>query len=204
MTTTTEAPQTEEVRTPTQAPAPEQPRRSRRKLLLIGLAALVVAVALFFAIKALTGGDDPQTVKAGPADSPFRLSVPKGWRNLSEQELGALPGKPAAVIRREDGKGFVVVRREGRPPKSFQSFTKDLDKEFEKRVPDFQKRTTRTLKIKAGEAFFYSYIRKRAGTVHSVVLVPAQKGSYVLNTVAKGGEDEVAKELGRLIVSFDS
>ena len=107
-------------------------------------------------------------------------------------------------MRREDGKGFLVIRREGKPPASIEAFTKDLDKEFAKRLPDFQKRTTRSLKIRAGQAYFYSYIRKRKGTVHSVVLVPAAKGSYVLNTVARGGEEDVARELGRMIVSFDA
>ena len=182
--------------------SPPQRRRRWPKRLLIAGVGLAVAVAAALLILALVGGGEERL--KGSSDDTFNLSLPKGWRALSQEELGELPGKPAAVVRREDGKGFLVIRREGRPPQSIQDFSKDLDKEFQKRIPDFQKRTTRTLKIRAGRAFFYSYIRRKKGTVHSVVLAPAPRGSYVLNTVARGGEDDVARELGKMIVSFDS
>ena len=198
MTTTIAPP---ENHTPAPA-APPEPRRPWRKRLLIAGAALAVAIAAVVLALALTGGGDGRL--KGSSDDTFNLSVPEGWRALSQEELATLPGKPAAVVRREDGKGFLVIRREGKPPASIEQFSKQLDGEFQKRVPDFQKRTTRTLKIRAGRAFFYSYIRRKKGTVHGVVLAPAPKGSYVLNTVARGGEDEVARDLGKMIVSFDS
>ncbi len=200
MTTTIEPPNAD-----MQAAAASPPPRRRRvsRLAIVGaLATLVVAIGAFFLVRALAGGGE-DTVKGSSAHT-YNLSVPDGWKALGEDELAALPGKPAGVVRREDGKGFLVIRREGRPPQSIQDFSKELDREFRKRVPDFQKRTTRSLKIRAGQAFFYSYIRRKKGTVHSVVLVPAPRGSYVLNTVASGGEDDVARELGKMIVSFDS
>jgi hypothetical protein len=205
MTTTIEPPQQAPAPAPQAAPAPpapEQPAgRNLKKIGLIAAAVLAVALLAFFGVRALTGG--PDTVSGGSASAPFKVAVPEGWKALPSDKLASMPGKPLGVIQREDGTGFLVVRQDGKAPKSFDAFTKDLDKEFKKRVPDFQKRSTRTLKIKAGGAFFYSYIRKNAGTVHSVVLIPGPKGSYVLNTVAKGGEDQVAKELGRMIVNFD-
>ena len=201
MTTTPEAPPAENRMASAPAEASPEPRRRLRKRLVIGGVALLVAAAVAVLAVVLLGGDD-QTLKGTSGDT-FHLAVPDGWRALSNEELTTLPGKPAAVVRRDDGKGFLVIRREGRPPKSMQDFAKQLDGEFQKRIPDFQKRTTRSLKIRAGDAFFYSYIRKRKGTVHSVVLVPGPKGSYVLNTVAAGGEDQVAKDLGRMIVSFN-
>ena len=186
---------------PATAERPAQPRRRLRRRLLIAGVALILAAAVAVLAVLLLGGED-KTLKGTSGDT-FHLAVPEGWRALSTEELAALPGKAAAVVRRDDGKGFLVIRREGRPPQSMQDFAKQLDGEFEKRIPDFQKRTTRSLKIRAGDAFFYSYIRKKKGTVHSVVLVPGPKGSYVLNTVAAGGEDQVAKDLGRMIVSFN-
>ena len=197
--TTTIAPPENQMQ-PLESP-PQRRRRWPKRLLIAGIG-LAVAVAAALLILALVGGGEERL--KGSSHDTFHLSLPKGWRARSQEELGELRGKPAAVVRREDGKGFLVIRREGRPPQSIQDFSKDLDKEFQKRIPDFQKRTTRTLKIRAGRAFFYSYIRRKKGTVHSVVLAPAPRGSYVLNTVARGGEDDVARELGKMIVSFDS
>ena len=201
--TTTESPNLESQDRAEPYAAASKPRRrpGRRLLALAGAAVLVVALAAFLLIGTLGGGDE---ALKGSSGETFNLTLPRGWRALSQEELATLPGKPVGVVRREDGKGFLVIRREGRPPGSIKTFSKQLDAEFKKRLPDFQKRTTRSLKIRAGRAFFYSYIRRRKGTVHSVVVAPAPKGSYVLNTVAKGGEEDVARQLGRMIVSFDS
>ena len=101
------------------------------------------------------------------------------------KELDKLPGSPLAVVRRKDGKGLVVLRREGRAPKSFSAFSADLTKALDKRIPDFQKRSSKMIEISAGKAFFFSYIRKTKGTVHTVVVVPDGRRSYVLNTVSQ-------------------
>ena len=178
-------------------------RRSRwkRRRLLVALAAVLAALAAAgLGARAVLGG--VETVEGGRGEDTFEVVVPDGWRALSGDELAAQPGRPEAVIRREDGTGFFVVRRAGKAAASLDSFAKDLDEEFAKRIPDFERRSTRKLKIKAGDAFFYSYIRKRAGTVHSVVLVPGPNGSYIINTVAKGGHDQAARQLGGMIVNF--
>ena len=206
MTTTIEPPAEQPERASPSPPVPS-PRRARpRKDLLIGAGALFVLVvaAIVYALTGTVSGDEQPRAVAGPANAPFRVNVPNSWRTFTQAELSALPGDPIAVMRRKDGKGFMVVRQEGKSPKSFESFTSELDCELERKLPDFQKRTGRTLQIKAGPAFFYSYIRKRGGTVHTVVVVPAGNRSYALNTVAQGGEDDVAKEIGRMIVSFDT
>jgi hypothetical protein len=38
--------------------------------------------------------------------------------------------------------------------------------------------------------------------VHAVVIVPAGKRSYALNSVSRGGADDVAREVARIILSF--
>ena len=58
------------------------------------------------------------------------------------------------------------------------------------------------IEIGAGKAFFFSYIRKTKGTVHTVVVVPDGKRSYVLNTVSRGGAENVARQVARIILSF--
>jgi hypothetical protein len=185
-----------------------QLRKSRRLVgkrnvaLLVGL--VVIVVAAFLVIKSLGGDDEGKRGQLkGSSRDAFTLSYPASWRPLGKQELRALAGRPLAVLRRKDGKGFVVVRREKRAPKDFSVFSSDLTSALEKRVPDFQKRSSRVVKIRAGTAFLYSYIRKRRGTVHTVVIVPAGKRSYALNTVSRGGSEDVARQVARIILSFD-
>jgi hypothetical protein len=58
------------------------------------------------------------------------------------------------------------------------------------------------VKTAGGNAFFYSYIRKKKGTVHTVVVVPDGDRSYALNTVSKGGQEKTAREIANMILSF--
>ena len=183
--------------------APPERRRRPSPRLALGGGLLAVAILATVLVFSLTGGDDRTTV-TGPAGSDYRVLLPDAWRSLPGSELSNLPGQPLGVLRREGGKGLVVIRREGRPPASFKAFARELDREFQHRLPDFQRSSVRALRIGAGRAWFYSYIRTRSGTAHSVVLVPADGGSYVLNTVARGGEQAVAKEIGRMIISFEA
>jgi hypothetical protein len=96
-----------------------------------------------------------------------------------------------------------VLRREGRAPKSFNAFSTDLSRALGKRIPDFQILSSRIVTLPAGKAFFYSFIRQRKGTVHTVVLVPAGNHSYALDTVSRGGSEDVAREVARIMLSFD-
>ena len=130
--------------------APHQPTQSRRrggKILLAALALpLVIAAALFFFVLKDDGGSsgaESGTVSGSKEDA-FRMSYPKNWKPLAKDDLNSLPGKPLAVLRRNDGKGFVVVRREqGRPPAKVEALLADLGKELRKRVPDFKERSTK-------------------------------------------------------------
>jgi hypothetical protein len=184
----------------------EQAAPGRRKLrVLSALAATALAVlAVVLGVKAFTEDDAGRTgrLEVSGSDS-FTLDYPSRWQPLSGEELGALPGRPLAVLRRKDGEGFVVVRRQKRAPRDFNVFSADLTRALDKRVPDFQRQSSRTIRVGAGKAFFYSYIRRRKGTVHTVVLVPAGERSYVLNTISPGGAEDVAREVARIILSFD-
>jgi hypothetical protein len=188
---------------PQTSPASPERRRRPSPRLALGGAMLALATLATVLVLSLVSGDDRATV-TGPAGDDYRVLLPDRWRSVPKEKLTNLPGRPLGMLRRDDGRGLVVIRREGRPPASFSVFAKELDREFERRLPDFQRRSVRALRIDAGRAWFYSYIRTRSGTAHSVVLVPADGGSYVLNTVARGGEQAVAKEIGRMIISFEA
>jgi hypothetical protein len=191
------------------APTPPPARRRDSKALLIGAAVSLFVVAALVSFLLTRGDSGEGKARAGAgvsgsARTSYTISKDANWQWLTGKALAEQPGEPLSVMRRKDGTGLLVVRGEGRAPESLRNFTKQLDREFERRIPDFQKRSARTLRIEAGEAFVYSYIRERRGTVHSVVLVPAGARSYVLDSVVQGGEADTAKELGRMIVSFDA
>ena len=184
---------------------PSRPRFGGGKILLAALALpLVIAAALFFVLKDDGSSSGGAGTVSGSEEDAFRMSYPKNWKPLAKDDLDSLPGKPLAVLRRNDGKGFVVVRREqGQPPASVNKLSSDLGKELRRRVPDFKSRSTKQVKIRGGSAVFTSYIRKKTGTVHSIVIVPAGKKTFTLNTVSRGGANDVAREIGRMILSFD-
>jgi hypothetical protein len=178
-------------------------RTVKVRSLLVAGGLVLLAFVLFLAVRALFGDDDGSSKNrlTGSKDS-YSLSYPSSWRPVSGKDLAKLPGSPLAVVRRNDGKGFLVVRKEGRSPKNLSAFSGDLTKALDQRVPDFQKRSAKVIKINGHNAFFYSYIRKSKGTVHTVVLVPNGKTSYVLNTVSRGGSEDVARQVARIILSF--
>ena len=195
--------------TPTQAPppSPEKPKGRLRGKLLMAAAIVLALAAVGGAIFLATGGGGGDSEKGGTVsgskENAFTIAYPGSWRPLAKDELNALPGKPLAVIRRKDGKGFVVIRCEGGRTQNFNQLSAGLDKELKKRVPDFKKRSSKTVKIKAGNALFTTYIRKKTGTVHSVVVIPSGNRTFTLNTVSRGGSNDVAREIGRMILSFN-
>lgn len=180
------------------------PGRGKWRVLSAVAAVALAVLAVVLGVKAFTddGGGKSGQLEVSGSDS-FKLNYPSRWQPLSGEELEALPGRPLAVLRRKDGEGFVVVRRQKRAPRDFRSFSTDLTRALDKRVPDFQRQSSRTIRVRAGSAFFFSYIRKRKGTVHTVVLVPAGERSYALNTISPGGAEDVAREVARIILSFD-
>ena len=159
----------------------------RRSFLLLG--ALLLALPSWYSPSpsSSVGTRARAESSRAPRRTPSRSATRSPGGPLSSEELDKLPGSPLAVVRRKDGKGFVVLRQRGARPKSFNAFSGDLSKALDKRVPDFQKRSSKVIEISAGKAFFFSYIRKTKGTVHTVVVVPDGKRSYVLNTVSRGG-----------------
>ena len=109
--------------------APDLAAVPRRRRILIPIAVVAALVAAFLVFMAVTGSDDEKSQVKGTSALPFSLKYPDGWTSVPKDELATLPGKPLAVIRQKEGKGFVVLRAEGRAPKSFGTFATDLSKE---------------------------------------------------------------------------
>jgi hypothetical protein len=195
---------------PPRPPAPPHQPFLRSRAALIGGVVLALAAAVAAVLIFTGGGSDKKggTVSSSStskADA-FKISYPDSWTPLSKSKLQSLPGHPLAVIKRKDGKGLVVVRREqGAPPRDLKTLGTTLGKQLKKRIPDLKLRSQKVVKLKTGPALFTSYIRKKTGTVQSVVVVPASgKRVFTLNTVSRGGANDVARETGRMILSFDA
>jgi hypothetical protein len=195
---------------PPERPAPQRPSflRSRAALILgiaLAVVAAVAAVLIFSGGGSDKSGGTASSSSSSKADA-FKINYPDSWTPLPKDKLKALPGQPLSVIKRKDGKGLVVVRREqGAPPGNLKSLGASLGTQLKKRIPDLKLRSQKVVKLKTGPALFTSYIRKKTGTVQSVIVVPAPgKRVFTLNTVSRGGANDVARETGRMILSFDA
>ena len=175
----------------------------RGRWITAAVAGIAVAVAAFFIVRALTENDNEAgTLKSASAG--FTLDYPAGWKPVSKEQLARLPGPPLAMLRQTDRRGILIVNRQARPTRDFGKVSAQLDRQLRKRLPDFKKVSSHTVGIKAGQAFLYSYIRERRGTVHTTVVVPAGSRGYNLNAVVVAGAPEVARQVGAIIRSFDT
>ena len=192
---------------PAAAPLPEPETRFSFLRGWVGLALLgLLAVGVIIAAVALfTGGSNSNGgTLSGSKDDAFNISYPKTWSPLASDKVASLPGHPLAVLRRNDGQGVVVVRREqGTPPADLNKLGADLGQQLKRRVPGLKLHTQKLIKIRSGTALFTSYTTK-TGRVQSVVVVPAGKRTFSINTVSRGGADNVAREIGKMILSFDA
>ena len=178
-------------------------RRIPRRLVVLVASALVIAVGAFLLINAL-GGDDEETESVtGVSGDELSLEVPDGWTRLSGDELESLPGDPLAVFRREDGEGLVIVNAQRGRAGKFTLVARQLDRRLERRIPDFRKVRSRTVRVEAGTALLYSYARRRRGTAHTLIVVPAGDHSYTINAAVPAGSQEAAQQAGKIIFSFD-
>jgi hypothetical protein len=171
---------------------------------LAGLLAVGVAVGL---VALLTGGGSSGnggTLSSSSKENAFNISYPKTWSPLPTDKVASLPGQPLAVLRRNDGQGVVVIRREaGAPPADLNKLGADLGQQLKRRVPGLKLHTSKLVKIRSGTALYTSYITKQ-GRVQSIVVVPAGKRTFSINTISGGGADNVAREIGKMILSFDA
>ena len=176
---------------------------------LTGLVLLAAAVALVL----LLGGDDDESgsdtlntitvdepAPGAPAATPFTLSYPDSWSEVSKEEIGSAAGDTVAILRREGRSGVLVVAQRQTPDNlDLEQLGEKLGKQIKQGIPDAREVAARPTRLPAGDAFVYSFVRERAGTVHSVVVVPSGGVTYVLNSVIPAGDNEAAQEAGEIV-----
>jgi hypothetical protein len=178
---------------------------SRRRPLLIALLAALAGAAITAGLLVGLGGDSPSKHKGaielrGPG---FALAYPAGWKATPAKELAAVKGHPAAIVRRGDGKGVVVVRRKGAPrDQSLRSLTRDLTSDLRHRFSDFRFVSARLTRVRGGTAFLYTFVRTQQKTAQSIALVKVGKANYTLDAVASAGDARSAQEVVAIVRSF--
>jgi hypothetical protein len=166
----------------------------------------VLAVIAFVVVKLLSGGDDAKNttpVLKGSPQAPFRIQYPRTWKPLNDSQLATLPGDPAAVLRRTDGRGTFVVTV--RPPveSPLDKLPRGLKARLSSQFPDFQEIGAKIVSLHGTRALIYTFARTKTGTAQSLVVVPSGNHSFTLNAVVPARSPDSAREVGAMIASFD-
>ena len=174
--------------------APRAPRRERLIAVVAVLAAATIGLLAYWP----AGSPDAGGALAQVNAERFTMSYPEGWKQEER-----VPAGMQAVLRRADGKAFIVVREQRPLTGDPHKLVRGLDRELERRLGDFTRTQAQVVNIEAGQAISYTYARTRVGTANGVLLVPAGDRSYVIDTIVAAGANDAARELGAILRSFD-
>jgi len=179
-----------------------------RRRLLIGAAVAVVFALAALAAVLLPGSGGGSAAPATPhftaADKSFSVAVPSGWRALRPAELKAVAGAPSAVLRRNDGRGLVVVNQGPALARSSRSLTRELTAQLSRRFAGMKPVTARTVALPGGPAYVYTFARPSADRVQSIAVAPRGGKTYTLDAVAGARATDVAAQVGAILRSFDT
>jgi hypothetical protein len=177
---------------------------ARRRTLPIALVAGLAGAAIAVAVMLGSGGSpiNAPRVMTIKADD-FSLAFPAGWSAVPAERLAKLEGRPAAMVRRRDGHGTVIVRRKGAPKdQTLRALTKGLTTQLTRRFADFRFVSARVVRVRGGNAFLYTFLRTRAKVAQSLAIVRVGKTSFTLDAVAASGDPRAAREVAAIVRSF--
>ena len=135
------------------AAVPRAPRRERLIAVVAVLAAAAIGVVAFWPAPSTGSGSDARAVSA-PG---FSMSYPDGW-----QQVERVPAGMSAIVRREDGKAFLVVREEKPLAGDADKLVGGLDRELDRRFGDFRKGSAQVVEVEAGRAIYLLHVRAHA------------------------------------------
>jgi hypothetical protein len=167
---------------------------------LAGALAILSAIGL---VRLLAGQDD--TAAASTYTAPhhaFSIAVPAGWTALSGAALARIPGAPAAVLRRRDGRGLVIVRRTGALRADLRVVARSLTTRLRARFAGFRLIGARLGRVRAGGAFLYTFARGPQSVAQSLALTRLGGTTYRIDTVVAGTAPDAAREAGTAVGSF--
>jgi hypothetical protein len=180
--------------------------RTPKLLLIAAVAGAAVVLATVAAVLALRphDGDAAKPARFQSADHKFSLALPDGWRAARGAELAKMASTPAAVLRRTDGTGLVVVHERPALAGSSRSLTRDLTAQVTRRFRGVQPVSARTVALPGGPAYVYTFARPAAGRVQSIAVAPRAGRTYTLDAVTGSGARDVAAQVGAILRSFDT
>jgi hypothetical protein len=163
-------------------------------------------VAVVVAVLAMRsgGGDATPRARVHSADKAFSVVLPDGWRALRGAELRTVPSAPAAVLRRTDSRAVIVVHERPALKRSSRSLTRELTAQLGRRFRALQPVSARTVGLRGGPAYVYTFARPAAGRVQSIALVPRGAHTYTLDAVAGAGAPDAAAQVGAILRSFET
>jgi hypothetical protein len=139
----------------------------------------------------------------GPAETPFELRYPAGWRKVPKREIQKEGGEGTVVaIRRADGRGVVTVSVRGRLDSPLNEIRESFANELAERMPDFELVTSTEVRVDAGIGMYTSWLRREEGRVQGNLTVPVGTQTYALDASLPTGATDVAREVGAIFGSF--
>jgi hypothetical protein len=185
-----------------QALAHPLPRSTGKVAVLSALAGAIAILAVIGAVHLATGshpGATPDRTFTASGRA-FSIAVPEGWTALRGAALARTSGSPAAVLRRPDGRGVVIVRRTGALTGDLRTVARSLTAQLESRLPGFHLVSARLGRVRAGGAFLYTFVRGR--TAQSLAVTRIRGVTYRIDSIVPAGTPEVARQAGTIVGSF--
>jgi len=180
--------------------------RTPKLRLIAAVAGVAIVLAAIVAVVALRphGADAAKPARFQSADHNFSLVLPDGWRAVRGAALAKIASTPAAVLRRTDGTGVVVVHERPALARNSRSLTRALTAQVARRFRGVQPVSARTVALPGGPAYVYTFARPAAGRVQSIAVAPGAGRTYTLDAVTGSGARDVAAQVGAILRSFDT
>ena len=99
---------------------------------------------------------------------------------------------------------MIVVHERPALERSSRSLTRDLTAQLERRFRGLRPVSARTVALRGGPAYIYTFARPAAGRVQSIAVAPRAGRTFTLDAVAGAGSRDVAAEVGAILRSFDT
>jgi hypothetical protein len=138
----------------------------------------------------------------GP-DKAYTLRYPKGWEEVKRREKDVPEGAAISMVKRSDDKATLIVQQRGKLEQDLDEVRSDLTKQLSKEIRDFKLVRAGEVRLPAGPALSYTFVRTKSGRVQNLVVVPSNDRTYTLNAVIAPGADAAAREVAAIVRSFD-
>jgi hypothetical protein len=191
---------------PQQLAAKPTARRSRRRrLLIVGVVLLlmVAAAAAALAIFWPFGSDgDSTTVRADDAAATFTIHYPKTWHELPKDKLSGYKPTPITAIQRDGAVATILVTAAKTTSEKPATLAAELDQKLKGQLKDYKRVAASIIKLPAGDAFFFAYLRIKQGTLNTLTVLPLGNRSYVFSTVFPSRSKQIASEVVKIMRSI--